>query len=291
MKKYIVTIIVLFFLIFFSIGGYFVYGKIKSNESNNIETVKQKCNTEIEYLSSNIIGIMNDINNISYTNYKLVNEEIPASDSSSDTQSESNQNQEQNNSQSNENTINRSNITIDNIQSVDTKNIKWEEINNKIQEIYSSWTTIMMDLTSVNVNKDNLLKFNNILDVVSKNIKNKDKSQTLISLADLYNLIALYINDFSSDNEKVNIYNVRSNILYSYAYSESDNWQKVNEYIIKAEEGFATILNNQINNVNKIDIINKSYILLNELKQDGKNNDKNAFLINYANLMQELQTL
>lgn len=291
MKKYIITIIVLFLLIILSVGGYFVYGNFKSNESNNVDTLKQKCTSEIEYLSSNIIGMMNEINNISYSNYKIVNEEIPASDSSSDTQSESSQNSEQNNSQSQDNTINRSSIVTDNIQSISNKDVNWTEINSKIQEVYSSWTTIMMDLTSLNVNKDNLLKFNNTLDSTTKNIENKDKSQTLINLSDLYNLISLYINDFSGDNEKISIYKVRSNILYSYAYAESSDWQKVSEYISKAEQEFSNILNNQINNINKLDIINKSYILLNELKQDSINNDKNIFLVNYTNLMQELQTL
>lgn len=298
MKKYIITIIILFTIIFLSIGGYFVYANIKNNESNSMEIMQEKCTSEIEYLSSNIISIMNEINGISYSSYKIINKEIPASDSGSDSgsNSESNSSSSQSSSKegsskSKENKINTSSIVSDNILNSEQNKINWKEINNKTQEIYSSWTTIMMDLTTLNVNKDNLLKFNTLLDSLAKSIEDKDKAKCLINSANLFNLITLYIQDFSDDNEKINVYSVKSNILFSYAYSESENWKKVGEYIKRAKEDFSSLQNNQLDNIDKIDIINKSYILLNELEQDYENKEKNLFLVNYSNLMQELNEL
>ena len=278
-------------------NGYFVYGNFKTNESNSTDTLISKATSEIEYLSSNIINIMNEINNISYSNYKIVNEEIEASGASSDTESEqssnqgSGQNSEQTNSTTQENTINTSSMVSDNILSSRGQDVNWDEINSKVQELYSSWTTIMMDLTSLNVNKDNLLKFNQTLDSITKNVEDKNKSEALINSASLYNLISSYIGDFSNDTEKNSVFNVRSNILDSYAYTENGDWAKVSEYIGKAKQDFSNLLNNQINNINKIDVINKAYILLNELEQDCNNQDKNVFLVNYSNLMQELQNI
>lgn len=297
MKKYIITILILFFLIILAVGGYFVYGNFKTKESNSTDTLISKATSEIEYLSSNIINIMNEINNISYSNYKIVNEEIEASEASSDTESEQTSNQssgqasEQTNSTAQENTINTSRIVSDNILSSRGQDIDWNELNSKVQELYSSWTTIMMDLTSLNVNKDNLLKFNQTLDSITKNIGDKNKSEALINSASLYNLISSYIREFSKDTEKISVFNVRANILYSYAYTENDDWAKVSEYIGKAKQDFSNLLNNQINNINKIDVINKAYILLNELEQDCNNQDKNVFLVNYCNLIQELQNM
>ena len=149
----------------------------------------------------------------------------------------------------------------------------------------------MMDLSSLNVNRDNLLKFNDKLDEITQNLLAKDKSKSLISLGDLYNLITLYIQDFSNDSEKINIFKVRSNILYSYAYTQSEDWAKVGEYISKAKQDYSNILNSQVNNINKIDVINKAYILINELEKDTTNKNVKVFLVNYTNLMQELQSL
>ena len=82
MKKYIVTIVFLLVLIGLFIGGYFIYSNAKTNESNSVDTLKAKCTSEIEYLSSNIILMMNELNNIFYENYKVINDEIKVENSS-----------------------------------------------------------------------------------------------------------------------------------------------------------------------------------------------------------------
>ena len=87
MKKYIITIITLFLIIVIAIVGYFVYGNIKESKANSSDMLTEKVISEIEYLGNNIIYVMNELNNISYTNYKIVSEEIE--DSSSDENSSS----------------------------------------------------------------------------------------------------------------------------------------------------------------------------------------------------------
>lgn len=87
------------------------------------------------------------------------------------------------------------------------------------------------------------------------------------------------------------VFDVRARILSAYAYTESEDWAKVSENIAKAKEHFSNILNNQVNNMNKIDVINKSYILINELEQDSNDKSVKTFLVNYENLMQELQNI
>ena len=81
MKKYIVTIIFLLVVIGLFIGGYFIYSNAKTNEANSVDTLKAKCTSELEYLSSNIILMMNELNNISYENYKVINDEIKVENS------------------------------------------------------------------------------------------------------------------------------------------------------------------------------------------------------------------
>lgn len=298
MKKYIITVLTILFFIALSITGYFVYGNIKENESNSIEKLKEKCMSEIEYIEDNIILIMNEANNISYTSYQIVNEEIEASNSGEEaTSSEEGDSKQENsnNSSRNEekNTITFSNMSdTDNILDKDeTDKIDWDNIEVRVRNMYSTWTSIMIDLSTLNVNRDNLLKFNSILDEISKNIEDKNKENMLIQLADLYKLLPEYTIDFYDDNSVIDILNVKSNILYSYAEIERDDWNKASNYIKQAQKDFTNILNNQINNINKIDIVNKAYVLINELEQDCSSKERRVFLINYANLMEELQNL
>ncbi len=303
MKKYIITIITLFLIIVIAIVGYFVYGNIKESKANSSDMLTEKVISEIEYLGDNIIYIMNELNNISYTNYKIVSEEIEDS-SSDENSSSSGSNSGQGGSESSGgqsgseqgDSDKKSSITTTNMSNANsilnddsTDKINWNNVNMKVQDMYSAWTTIMIDLSSLNVNKDDLLKFNSTLDKISSSLEQKDKENALLNCSDLYSLLSKYVNDFSEENSK--IYNVRSNILYSYSEIERDNWEEAVNYIKKADENFASILNNQINNIDKIDIINKAYVLLNELQEDCNSKDRKVFLINYSNLMQELQNI
>ena len=303
MKKYIITIITLFLIIVIAIVGYFVYGNIKESKANSSDMLTEKVISEIEYLGNNIIYVMNELNNISYTNYKIVSEEIEDS-SSDENSSSSGSNSGQGGSESSGgqssseqgDSDKKSSITTTNMSNANsilnddsTDKINWNNVNMKVQDMYYAWTTIMIDLSSLNVNKDDLLKFNSTLDKISSSLEQKDKENALLNCSDLYSLLSKYVNDFSEENSK--IYNVRSNILYSYSEIERENWEEAVNYIKKADENFASILNNQINNIDKIDIINKAYVLLNELQEDCNSKDRKVFLINYSNLMQELQNI
>ena len=189
------------------------------------------------------------------------------------------------------NTINSSNVELNSILSNNNDKVDWDLIKSDIETMYSTWTTVLMDLTTLNVNKDNLLKYNDTLGKIVDNLENEDKETALVNLADLYNLLTLYIQDFSDDNNNKSLFIVKSNILYAYAYIETDDWDKVNDYVSKAKTEFANIVNGQVYNVSKIDKINKAYILINEVEKNSNEKKKSVFYVNYINLIQELENL
>lgn len=280
MKKYIITIIILFILILLSVCGYFVYANMKTNESSSSENINEKVLSEIEYLNNDIIDIMNSLNNITYTDFAIENKDIEISEEDSE-----------NTVSTDENSIDISSMELENTIKQNDKEIDWNIINEKIENIYSSWTTVLMDLTTLNVNKDNLLKFNDLTDELIGNIKAEDKTKCLYNCAELYILLTLYIGDFSNDENTKAIYNTKSNILYAYAIIENDDWNTAGEYINDGKNEFNKIMNDQINNIINIDTINKAYILINELSDDINKNNKDTFYINYKQLMQELDNI
>lgn len=302
MKKYIITIVILFVLIGLFIGGYFIYSNAKANEANSVDTLKAKCTSELEYLSSNIILMMNQLNNISFENYEVTNDKVTISNSNEEdkqsgggeTKSEDGSGGGSNSSEgttsSGSNTVNSSNVELNSTLANNNK-IDWNLLKADIEAMYSSWTTILMDLTTLNVNKDNLLKYNDKLGTIVENFEGEDKKSALINLADLYNLLTLYIQDFSTESYTKSRFIVTSNILYAYANIETDDWNKTSDYIGKAKTEYANIVNGQVNNVNKIDKINKAYILINEIEKNASNKNKNVFYVNYRNLIQELENL
>lgn len=289
MKKYVISIIIFFIIILLAIGGYFMYSNIMNNKSNDMKSLQEKSLAEIDFLDTSITSMMNGLNNISYNNYRIVSEEINVSN---EQQGNSNESQSAEGSSTNEqSSINSSNVTNNDILSGTNNNINWDNLKSEIENMYDSWTTILIDLTTLNVNKENLLKFNSTLDQIVKDLDNEDKSASLMHIADLYNLLTLYMKDFAADREETKIYNVKSNILYAYSFVETDEWNNVKTYVGNAKNEFSNILNNQVNNRNNIDEINKAYILINELEEDCNTQNKNVFYVNYRNLMQELENI
>lgn len=280
MKKYIITIVILFLLIVLSICGCFVYANFKSNEGNSNDMLKEKALSQINFLNTEIIDIMNELNNISFSNYKIINKDIEISEEG-----------KENDVKTSENTIDRSSVEYETVLDSNNNNVNWNEIKETTENIYSSWTTILIDLTTLNVNKDNLLKFNDLLDQIITAEEEKNKEKCLINCSDLYNLLCLYLNDFCNDNQIKNIYNTKSNILYAYSYIESDNFDRAKEYLINGINEFNKIMNNQVNNIDSMDEINKSYILINELLDDVNKENKKTFYINYQELMPEIDNI
>ena len=277
MKKYIVTIIILFTIIILSIGGYFLYSKAKSNEGNSVDTLKSKCISELDYLNTEIIEIMNGLNNISYENFQITNKEVEVSKEESNTISE--------------NSIDSSVVEFQNIITEDKDKVDWQNIRGRVENMYTSWTTILIDLTTLNVNRDNLLKYNQIMDTMIGNLEAEKKEECLKNGADLYSLLVTYIQDIFGDSNLISLYKVKSNILYAYYRVDAKDWDSVNNYIQTAISEFGNIMNNQVNNINDIDSINKAYVLINELGQDAINNNGSVFYINYKNLMQVLENM
>ena len=88
--------------------------------SNNQDDNKEKISSEIEYFSTQIADLFNNLNNISLENYELISEKVSMSSSSSssgggeDSQSGSSQNSSQSSGQSSTNQGERRTNSINN---------------------------------------------------------------------------------------------------------------------------------------------------------------------------------
>jgi len=292
MKKYVITISVMIGIILILFGSYYIYSS--NNSQNTVNDLKGKVDEEIAYLDEKIISIMNHFHNITYANYKIVEKEIPSesqdekSSSSSGQGGQSSESSEEGQQSSTSNTITNMNMNYSSILVNPSKKINWDEIKKETEKMYHSWTTILIDLNTLNVNKDNLLKYNATLDTITQALEKEDEKTSLKGFADLYSLIVLYAKEYSNDIKKVSLLDTKSNILYSYALAESDKWQDMKNNIKKAQSAYSNIMNSGLQNTSNTNGVNKVYILLNEIEKSTDTKNKSIFYINYKNLMQEL---
>lgn len=290
-KKYVIGVVVFIIILLLVFGGYSIYSSNKSQDT--VENLQAKADSEIAYLSTTIIFMMNQLNNISYENYKIVEDTVSTEGQNSQSNTADGGNQASSNSQASNksNSITNMNMSYSSILVNPSKKIDWNSIKKETEKMYQTWNTVLIDLNSLNINQDNLLKYSTVLDNITKSVQKKDKKTTLYHLADLYSLLVTYTKEYSKDNQKIILLDVKSNILYAYALIEDSKWDDMKNNIRKAQNVYNNIMNNILNNNENTTNINKVYVLLNEIYKSTDTKDKDIFYINYKNLMQELDIM
>ena len=317
--------------------------------NNKIEddNKKEKINQEMSYLDTKIITMLNRLNNISFSTYKVVSEDIKeetsgitngneknssnqeklpedtgeSSDSkekeagdSNNKESESSEKEEQGNNDikksgsnskdSSEETNSSSENKNQNSQifkmteevllvgeNEENKKIEWEEIRKDIENIYTIWPTIALDLSNIGINNADLTEFSNTLDNLAESTKNKNKNTALVNLAKMYSLIPKYLEVYSDNNLNKKVMTTKSFILNSYAYADLEKWDEANQNLKMADNVFLSIVAQKSDFTNRELNINRSGILLNDLKNSIDKKDKQIFFVRYKNLLQELNAI
>lgn len=167
----------------------------------------------------------------------------------------------------------------------------WNQLQTTVENLHLSWSTILLDLYKLDINKDDILKFSTLLDKLTVNVKDEKKIDTLDNLTEMYSCIVGYIHAIASEDEMYkNVAKTRESIFYAYAGVDKDNWEEVKNHLNNAEISFLVVVNDT-NNQEKEFNINKTYITLKELQNGISDNDKDVFYIKYKNLLEELNFL
>jgi len=277
-----------------------------NTKDNNNE--KDKIEEELSYIETKLLGMLNALNSIPFSNSILLEQNTIKGQSSMQNSEESSVNQSESqggssgnsssgggentgssqNSQSEEYT--KYSVSIENILMETEEQIDWNYMKDTVEILYTSWPIIMIDMHSINIKNDDILAFSNELDILIVNIQKEDKRAVANSLAILYSYLPLYESQFLGKNEKINIYYTKSHIINSYVLLEDDKWDDMQNEINKAQEFFSLIINS-INEEKNKSAISKSYVLLNEMNNAIKIKDKKLYYLKYKNVMEALMNV
>lgn len=173
-----------------------------------------------------------------------------------------------------------------------TSDIDWNELQNQAENLYKSWTTITLDLNTMNVTSDDILAYNTNLDNLMISLKEKNKVNSAICLANMYSLIPKYTNEISRDTAKSKLESVKSNIIFAYSIVEINKWDDVLKLLGQAETDLTELMTMKENlSTIRKSKINKAYVLLKELIKSSNDKNVDIFYLKYINLMEELDNL
>lgn len=282
--------------------------------SNNEEkTNQEKIMEEISYLDKKIVSMLNELNKIMLQNYQITSKEIEknkkednsqgANSKEENLQTQSNsqqQNTKEENSQAQsdsqqqntkENTVKISELTHESILNSSQQEIEWDKLKTDIELINTSWKILLLDLYKIEKVSDNTNNFSNSLNNCIIAIKNEDKIASIITLSDLYNFLPQILNEISAEKSEINIKQTKSHILYAYSFANQNNWGKVKEEILYAEEEFLKVMGDIEFTKNKENKISSVYVGIKELEKSLNKEDIQIFFMNYKILIEKINIL
>lgn len=273
------------------------------NDTN--EETTDKISKELDYLDTEIVSILNRLNNLSLRNYTITEEEInmekESSGGSSDSEESSGQqdsggtkkSDSQNNSgsESQKESVTITGMEPNTILTLNENDIDWDMIKNEIERINEAWGIIILDLSYVNANNNDILSFSSSLNDALLSIKDENKVSALSNIAKVYSFIPKFEQQISADNSMQNIKQVKSYLINAYSLVEQEDWAAIEKNINDAETTFKNITNDIEYVKNREFKVNKTYVSLKELQNSLSYRDKKLFLIKYKNLIENINAL
>ena len=263
--------------------------------NKKISDVNDKIKNELEYLDNTTLYLINDLNNLNDINSVTI-DKMSLNKTSENTDGKDSSSSSANESENSNETSSAGNESFDieenSIMVIDKESIDWNSLSSEAEDLYNSWINITLDLNSVNVSNENILAFSENLDNLLISINNKDKTNSLICLANLYSLIPKYMSETSLEQNKIILENVKSNIVSAYSIVNTENWEEINTFLSKAEIEYDKLMKLPFDgDLVKQSRINKCYVLLKELIKTSNSNDINLFYLKYINLMNEIEKI
>ena len=171
------------------------------------------------------------------------------------------------------------------------RDIDWTSCKNESELIYTSISTITLDLYRLNVSQEDVLNFNKDLDSLTVSLEEENKQLTLDNLIKVYEYIPKFGQTVVDDTLYKTVLETKLNVFRGYAKLDSGDWEGVSANIVDGINVYSTLLTNTEIDENKQTSINKGYVMLNELKNAVNTQNISVFLIKYKNLLEEINNL
>lgn len=275
MLKNIIKTLSIIFLVALVIISFSGCSKQKTDE----EQLRDKNISEIDYLDNYIMLMLNSINDIDLKQYDA---KIEKTENLNEILQES----EETSSEDTGNNVVQYSMVPNTILNAN-KTINWENLKLEIENLNNTWPSIIVDLYKANVDNKKLTEFSDLINTCIGNIKNENRTETLNSLAKLYEYIPVFLEKIVTDDQQVALAKTKVEVIKAYVNIDFANWEELKTSLDRAISNFEPIVNNT-NEAEKEYNIRKAYVLLQEFKNAVDTNDKDLLFMKYKNLMEEL---
>lgn len=299
---------------------FFLYG-CKNKREDKQQELKKKVDAELLYIENELVSMANELNNISYLNYKVATNKTESSTSgekdkqnskgkesggqNSESQSSNGQggqggeNSKENSSSEGQSESSKKSKSEDenkvysmisnNLLERDT-NIEWSELKEKTEKLYTTLPLIYSELKELGVPEEDIEKFSNIIDNMAVAVINEQKDELMDNIVNSYSYIPQFAKKCEEDmNEKI-IY-LKYLLLVCYKDVNKNEWDSLENDINNLKISYSNLKQSKELDKNKEVNLKKGESIIDEMRNCVNVKNQEVFFIKYKNLMQELNLL
>lgn len=142
--------------------------------------------------------------------------------------------------------------------------INWDYIKDDVVSINDSWSTLVLDLTDVNVSNEDIIGFSNDLNNTLIAVSNEDENVLLEKLANMSEKLIVFKEVYSNNRNSIEKSKIKTGILSVFSTANSGNYTIAKEEATKLIESYKLLMNDIDYATENAYDLNKVYILLEE---------------------------
>lgn len=166
--------------------------------------------------------------------------------------------------------------------------VDWDSIQKDTENLNSSLDTIVLDLSETKISNDDLVNFRNELNNVNIAIAGKNENELMQRCSYLYSLLPTYLEKYSNDKNEINNMKLKSLVLSSFIQANVLDWQSAKTTIGLAETKYKEMMDDVDYMKEYSYNLNKTYVLLEELKNAINIEQADLSRIKYINFIEKI---
>ena len=171
---------------------------------------------------------------------------------------------------------------------IEEDKFKWEYVKNDVNKINEAWGTLVLDLTDINVQNNEIIEFSNELNDLLIAVSKEDEVAVLQNLNDMYGKVIVYKNAYSQDKNKIEKNKIKNGTLYIYSLVNKNDWALAKTEADKLVENYKGLMNDmnyaEENGYN----LNKIYVLLEEYRNSIETQNYSLVRMKYITAVENL---
>ena len=167
--------------------------------------------------------------------------------------------------------------------------LDWQSILDDEKKIDEVIETIILDLSEMNINQEDLILLSNELNNLLIVTLAEEESELLPKIQKVYDLVPKFLSAFSDEKNSIKEKELKSIVLSSFSFANEEEWEQAKNILQLAIEKYTNEMMNDVDYMQSRSYsLNKVYVLLGEIKNAIELENLSLVKLKFVNFIEKM---